>query len=323
MKARRWAAVSLFIGLGLGLAGCVNPAGKFASSPARHADVTAAASPTPTITACSAAPQNGSRIGFYARSLQGLTAVDQLTTVRPAWALEYPGFGSPFPDALSCQYSEAGATPIIQLDPTGISVARIAAGDYDVYIRTYALAVKAYRAPLILSFGHEMNGDWYAWGWTHTAPATFVAAWQHIVTIFRQEGATNATWMWTVNIDRPDSPVAQSPAAWWPGDQYVGMVGIDGYFRYPGDTWYGVFYNTIAQVRAITGLPLLLSETAVVPNTGSYSQTQQLFQGVEENDMVGFVWFNADTDYDWQLQDDSQALAAFKAALPQYLGTPK
>jgi mannan endo-1,4-beta-mannosidase len=277
-------------------------------------------SPSPTVTACAASPQNSSRIGFFARGPQALGAVEQLTGVEPAWVLIYPQFGTPFPAATACQASESGATPILQLDPYNISVSRIAAGNYDAYLRTFALAVKTFKAPVIMSFGHEMNGNWYSWGWTHTSPATFVAAWRRIVTVFRQEGVTNATWMWTVNIDRPDSTVAQNPAAWWPGSQYVSMVGIDGYFRFPGDTWYAVFYNTIAQVHAITNLPLLLSETGVIPNAGSGSQTQQLFQGVEENDMLGFVWFNANSGGDWQLQDDPAALAAFKAALPQYGG---
>ena len=45
-------------------------------------------------------------------------------------------------------------------------------------------------------------------------PATFVAAWRHIVHLFRSEGADNVTWLWTVNADTPKSgPIAE----WWPG----------------------------------------------------------------------------------------------------------
>ena len=53
---------------------------------------------------------------------------------------------------------------------------------------------------VIIGFGHEMNGYWYSWGYRHTSPAVFVAAWRHIVTVFRQQGADNVTWLWTVNI---------------------------------------------------------------------------------------------------------------------------
>ncbi len=60
--------------------------------------------------------------------------------------------------------------------------------------------MRAYRHPVILSFGHEMNGYWYSWGYRHTSPAMFVAAWRHIVTLFRAAGARNVTWLWTVNV---------------------------------------------------------------------------------------------------------------------------
>jgi hypothetical protein len=71
-----------------------------------------------------------------------------------------------------------------------------APGAADSYLRSYAAAVAAFGFPVILSFGHEMNGNWYSWGDGHTAPATFVAAWRHIVQVFRAEKAANVTWLW-------------------------------------------------------------------------------------------------------------------------------
>ena len=74
-----------------------------------------------------------------------------------------------------------------------------------------------------------MNGAWYSWGYTHTSPATFVAAWRHIVDIFRAHGARNVTWLWTVNIIRRHGKIP-NPAPWWPGKSYVTSVGIDAYY---------------------------------------------------------------------------------------------
>jgi len=276
------------------------------------------AAASPMVTACPAMPQNTSRVGFGASGIQAITAVEQLTGVRAAWALEYPEFGDAFDAATACQYSEIGATPIIQIDPYDTSLASIADGSQDAYLRSYAEAVRAFRAPVILSLGHEMNGNWYPWGWTHARPAMFVAAWRRMVTIFRQQGATNVTWMWTVSLDRPGSTVAVSPAAWWPGAQYVQMVGIDAYFRYPADTWDAVFGTILAQVRALTSDQVLASETGVEQDVNSYSQTMQLFQGVEQNHLAGLVWFNEKASRDWQLQDDPAALAAFKQDAPAY-----
>ena len=73
-----------------------------------------------------------------------------------------------------------------------------------------------------------MNGYWYSWGYTHTSPAVFVAAWRHIVHCFRARGAQNVTWLWTINtIHKRQGSV---PRPWWPGNSYVTWVGIDGYF---------------------------------------------------------------------------------------------
>ena len=68
---------------------------------------------------------------------------------------------------------------------------------------------------MILSFGHEMNGNWYSWGDGHTSPATYVAAWRHIVRVFRAEGAANVTWLWAVNSRRRG--VKFDLSQWWPG----------------------------------------------------------------------------------------------------------
>ena len=145
---------------------------------------------------------------------------------------------------------------------TAVSVAEIAAGRYDGYLSAYAEAVRAYRHPVILSFGHEMNGWWSSWGYTHTSPATFVAAWRHIVTLFRDLGARNVTWLWTVNIinDTPGGKIPP-PAPWWPGNSYVTWVGIDGYYLKPSWQFAPLFGPTIAAVRALTSDPILIAET--------------------------------------------------------------
>ena len=130
----------------------------------------------------------------------------------------------------------AAAHGAVPLDPDQSqlrsSLAPVASGHYDAYLTSYAEAVRSYHGPVILGFGHEMNGDWYSWGYRHTQPSTFVAAWRHIVTLFRGLGVRNVTWMWTVNIMHAGRSISR-PALWWPGRKYVTWVGLDGYYYKP------------------------------------------------------------------------------------------
>ena len=161
----------------------------------------------------------------------------------------YSGWAQPFDISFAETIRKHGVIPFVQIDPTDASIAAIAAGTYDDYLRSYADSVRNFGHAVVIGFGHEMNASWYSWGYRHVPAATFVAAWRHIVTLFRQQGADNVTWLWTLEADRPGTgPIA----SWWPGAQYVTWVGIDGYYYRPSDTFASVFGRTIDQVRAFT-----------------------------------------------------------------------
>jgi mannan endo-1,4-beta-mannosidase len=202
----------------------------------------------------------------------------------------------------------------VQIDPTDASIADIAAGTYDAWLRAYADSIADFGHAVVIGFGHEMNAPWYAWGYGHVPPSTFVAAWRHIVTVFRSEGADNVTWLWTLQADEKGTgPVA----SWWPGARYVTWIGIDGYYYRPSDTFASVFGTTIDQVRAFTGKPILLSETAVGPEAGQFVKIQDLFHGMATYKMLGLVWFDKDQHgsidhQDWRIEDNQQAEISFR-----------
>jgi hypothetical protein len=228
----------------------------------------------------------------------------------------YGGWGEPFEASFAATVRAHGAVTLLQWDPTFASISRIAAGGYDGYLRLFADSVRKFGGPVVIGFGHEMNAYWYTWGYRHTPPATFVAAWRHIVTLFRARSARNVTWLWTLQADEPGTgPVA----SWWPGEQYVTWVGIDGYYYRPSETFFSIFGHTIAQVRMLTGLPVLLSETAVGPQAGPAAKIPGLFSGMRQYGTLGLVWFDiAQRDglyhQDWHVADDSAAAAAFRRA---------
>jgi mannan endo-1,4-beta-mannosidase len=238
-----------------------------------------------------------SYLGVYTNqfpaSYSALTAFARQTGTKPDIAMYYSGWYVPFPTNFADVAANNGVVPLVQMDPTNISVAGIASGQFDSYLSLYAETVKAYRHPVILSFGHEMNGYWYSWGYTHTKPTVFVAAWRHIVRLFRALGANNVTWMWTVNIinDTHRGKIPR-PTAWWPGSPYVNWVGIDGYYLKPKWTFASLFGPTIGVVQEITNAPILIGETGAVPAANQSAKIGDLFAGIRSYGLLGFAWFD-------------------------------
>jgi hypothetical protein len=142
----------------------------------------------------------------------------------------------------------------------------------------------------------------------------FVAAWRHIVNLFRAQGARNVTWLWAVNVISPQSGVP-SPRPWWPGNSYVTWVGIDGYYLRSSSTFTNLFGPTIAAVRALTHRPIIISETAATPSTGQPAKIADLLAGVHLYELLGFVWFDTVHDGDWRLRSPA-AIAAFRRGAP-------
>jgi len=136
----------------------------------------------------------------------------------------------------------------------------------------------------------------------------FVAAWRHIVTVFRQQGADNVTWLWTVNIIDARHGIP-SPGPWWPGSSYVTWVGVDGYYLKRTWLFASLFGPTIRAVRALTLDPILIAETGAAPASGQPAKIADLFAGVRAYGLLGLVWFNARGTQDWRLSGPA-ALAA-------------
>jgi mannan endo-1,4-beta-mannosidase len=252
----------------------------------------------------------GHYIGVYVpglpESYAGVTKFTAATGVRPTNVTYYSSWQEPFNVNFAATAATHVTAPLIQIDPQGVSLRGIARGRDDGFLVQYADAVRAYRHAVILSFGHEMNADWYSWGYRHTSPATFVAAWRHIVTVFRRQGADNVTWLWTVNVTSGRGVAPFAP--WWPGDRYVTWVGIDGYFYTRATTFSGLFRADIDGIRRLTTAPVLITETGATPGVGQAAKVAQTFAGVRKYQLLGAVWFDARGARNWRLRPAALAV---------------
>lgn len=207
--------------------------------------------------------------------------------------------------------------PVVEIDSDKIPLRDIAAGAEDSTLTSYARQIASVNGTVAIDFDHEFNGAWSEWGYTHESARTFVAAWRHVVTVFRRNDATDVAWVWN-----PTVPGAYTTAMrpWYPGDAWVTMVGLDGYFVTPQATFSTVFRPALSQVRTFTRRPVFIIETGVNPSVNRPAQISDVFAGAHGAGIVGVIWFDYHTHsgHDWFIDNDPAALAAFRKAAEAY-----
>ena len=306
-------------GAGLALAAALAACGSLTAAtlgtpgpPGGAAGSTAAQPPAPTsvppstLSAAALDDPDGKFFGIEANgspdSISPAQEVSALVGRNPNLLGQYVEWGKAFDKAAADRATTYGALYYMAWEPFGTTVTSIAGGGSDAYVTSVAKAVRAFGGPVALSFGHEMNGNWYPWGTKDSTPAEFVAAWRHIHGLFAAAGATNVIWIWNPNIINPMPDVELAP--FWPGSAYVNWVGITGYFATTGpDTFAGVYGPTISEVRRFTSKPVLIAETAVETGPDEVAGIKNLIGGVKASaGVIGFVWFDYDKGgVDWTL----------------------
>ena len=107
-------------------------------------------------------PQPIRYLGVYEpgapRSYAGIEKFAHAVGKQPNLVSYYSGWGENFKQAFAKTAASHDSTTIVQMDPTHISIASIADGMYDSYLTNFAKDVAAFKYPVVISFGHEMNG---------------------------------------------------------------------------------------------------------------------------------------------------------------------
>ena len=230
---------------------------------------------------------------------------DRTCGCSPNVAVHYLHIGGSIDMGAAYSILDTGAVPLLELEPYGLSLAAISSGSEDAWLTKYARAVSSLHSPVIMSFAPEANGNWYSWGYPNVRPSAVISAWRHVVTVFREAGEHNVRWAWIMNVQFAGS---ENIGILWPGNAYVNILGIDGYFTAPA-TFQGFFGPTIVAMRALSSDPLLITETAASPSAGKADALSQIAAGVAQYGLIGFIWFDIHqhgsiTRQDWSLEDD-------------------
>jgi hypothetical protein len=223
-----------------------------------------------------------------------------------------------------------GETPMVtwQLFQSGYSgpttsLDGIAAGGYDSYLHKAASLAKTLPFEVMIRFGHEMNGDWYGWSGTPTA---YVNAWRHVVSVFREDGATNVKWVWSPTVDYGSYSFAQ----YFPGDQWVDYVALDGYnWGTAGvgtnkwESLHDVFASSYAKITQLSSKPVIFAETSSSEAGGDKaSWIREGFLKAVPRDfprVSAVIWFDRDAEEDWRIATSGAALAAYREVVASTL----
>jgi hypothetical protein len=126
-----------------------------------------------------------------------------------------------------------------------VAAAKPGSATYANLVR-WADTLKTRPGPIFLTVAHEPEASGQrAFG----TAAQYIAAYRHVVTIFRGRGVKNVQWTWQMSAYSFHVPSSDPRAAarWYPGNAYVNDVAGDGY------NWSGCRHTPVRQMSFIAG----------------------------------------------------------------------
>jgi beta-mannanase len=212
---------------------------------------------------------------------------------------------------------------------TAATYASIVNGSQNSTIDSAASLAKQWPGTLYIRFNYEMNvgsSPWEPAKLGETA-ADFVAGWQYIVNRFNADGVTNVKWVWSPNLDCNGTCPFNS---YYPGNNYVNMVGLDGY-NYAWldgvawETFPTLFQNDYNDITALApGKPVDIAETACTePNTleanagdskSAWITQMAIYIPGNMPAVTALTWWSAASDEaNFEVNSSASSLAAWKA----------
>lgn len=189
-------------------------------------------------------------------------------------------------------------------------------GDWDSYIKSFAAEAKKYGGPVILIPFEEMNGDWYPWSGTKNGntPEKHKKAYQHVRNLFQDQ--PNVKFGWAVNQDSVPDSQANKIEAYYPGNEYVDYVGVNGFnFGNPWMTFDQVFGQALKTLQTYNK-PIYIFSMASAAGPQKAAWITDAFTQIQRHPEInGWTWFNENKEQNWLIWSDDASLKAFQAGL--------
>ncbi len=280
---------------------------------------------------------DGIALGAYVRGYpRDFAALDRYARLAGRWPAIVHIFRNwtdatrDFDPALADDVTSGGAALMISWQPPAGDLQRIADGETDAYVRSYARAVADWSGPLLLRFAHEMNGEWIPW---RSSPAAFRAAWRRLHAVFAAEDADTVRWVWSPHVQ---DARAEPFEPYYPGADVVDWVALDGYNWggiAPSGRWTsfsGIFGDSYRHLLALApDKPMMLAEVGCAEQGGDKAAwIDEAFSTAIPNRFPAIravVWFHASPPEhaDWRVDSSPGALEAWRRVVraPRYSAT--
>lgn len=202
----------------------------------------------------------------------------------------------------------------------------ITSGAYDAYLERFAREARAWGKPFIIRLAHEMNLDRYHWGvekdrYGPESPAIYREMYRHVVSVFDRVGARNVLWAFCPNAESVPNASSTPSAGWnqagayYPGDAYVDILGMDGYnwgttrtvaehgWQSQWRSFAEIFSPLYEELRALApSKPVVIFETASADQGGDKrAWVRDAMETLDHWKVRAVNWFQANKEVDWRI----------------------
>jgi hypothetical protein len=271
-------------------------------------------------------PESGVLVGMYSKPKDGDWTE---AGIKRRWAtLEkaagrtldvghyYYKINESFPTWRERWHRDMGRIPVVSW--ASVSTSKIINGTYDAQIRARADDVKAFGSPILIRWFWEMDGARNAS--EAESPAKYIAAWRHIVGIFRDRNVDNAQFVWCPNADAFNRGTDDAEA-WYPGDAWVDWLCADGYNwapGRPGDSWRSLaeIFENFHKWAVPHDKPIMIGETGAQERKAGEKAAwfrqaaRDLKTTLREVDILLF-FDSQPTVYNWYVDSTASSLAGW------------
>lgn len=219
---------------------------------------------------------------------------------------------------------------LISWEPVGVRFGDILDGVHDDYLTTFLRGLGDHGGRVLLRPFAEMNGPWQTWSVEHPdgdvdSVGTWTAAWRHVVELGRRVAPGNVSFVFCANTtDEGAIPMED----YWPGADWVDLVGIDGFnWRFDPDgrpqasaaELIGPMYDRLLALHP--GTEVIVCELGCAPGPGKAAWTDALYATTRFERLTRVVFFHEDKERDWRLDSDQATLATHRRRLREALRT--